>query len=103
MIVALVFSGSGPLVIMTNHDGLEDPTLLDMLRRKGIRKFLAFPVPESLAREKYGTHYDIVCHDVHETDELRVLDFNGGRALELLPFAALGEPIFHEGVAAATA
>jgi len=103
MNAALIFSGSGPLVILTSHDGLEDPALLDRLERKGIRKFIGFPIPESLAREKYGTHFDIVCRDLHETDDLRVLDFDGGRALELLPFAALGDPVFHECAAEGSA
>jgi len=31
------------------------------------------------------------------TADLRVLDFDGRRAMELLPFSALGEPVYHEG------
>ncbi len=97
MNAALIFSGSGPLLILTSHAGLEDPGLLDRLERKGIRKFIGFSVPIELAREKYGTHFEIVCRDLHETDDLRVLDFDGRRAMELLPFGALGPPVYHEG------
>jgi len=103
MNAALIFSGSGPLLILTSHDGLEDPGLLDRLERKGIRKFIGFPVPIALAREKYGAHFEIVCGDLHETDDLRVLDFDGRRAMELLPFSALGQPVLHEGSVASSA
>ena len=33
---ALIFSGSSPIVILTNHKGFEDSGLLDRLRHKGI-------------------------------------------------------------------
>jgi hypothetical protein len=96
MHAALVFPGSGPLVILTSHEGLEDTKLLERLAVKGIQKFIAFPVPIDLLKEKYGVHFEIVCRDLHETDDLRVLDFDGRRAMELLPFDALGPPVFHE-------
>lgn len=93
----LIFSGSGPIVILTSHQSLEDPGLLERLQRKGITKFIGFSVPIDTLKHKYGTHFDIVCKDLHETDDLRVLDFDGRRAMELLPFRILGTPIFHEG------
>jgi hypothetical protein len=96
MNAALVFSGSGPIVILTSHDGLTDSDLLDRLARKGIEKFIAFPIPIDLLKGKYGVHFDIVCRSLDESDDLRVLDFNGRRAMELLPFQSLGDPIFHD-------
>ena len=97
MYAAMIFPGSGPLVILTSHKGLEDPALLERLAGKGISKFIAFPVPIEVAKAKYGIHFDIVCHSLDETDDLRVLDFDGRRAMDLLPFDVLGEPVFHEG------
>ncbi len=96
MKAAMIFSGSGPLVILTSHESLEDPALLERLAVKGIERFIAFSVPVEIAKEKYGVHFDIVCRDLHETDDLRVLDFDGRRAMELLPFEVLGEPVFHK-------
>jgi len=92
----LVFSGTAPMVILTSHEGIEDPSLLERLRRKGISKFIAYPVPEEIARRSYGIHYDIVCGHLHESDDLRVLDFDGRRAMELFPFDVLGKPVYHE-------
>ena len=93
---ALIFSSGGPLVILTSHGGLEDKGLLERLERKGISRFIGFPVPIDVLKAKYGTHFDIVCGGLYETDDLRVLDFDGRRAMELLPFRDLGEPVFHE-------
>ena len=97
MYAYLIFSSTAPMVILTTHEGIEDPSLLERLRRKGISKFIAFPIPTQIARNSYGVHYDIVCGHLYETDDLRVLDFDGRRALELFPFDMLGRPVFHEG------
>jgi len=99
MNAAMIFPGSGPIVILTSHEGLEDPALLERLAVKGITKFIAFPLPLEVVQAKYGVHFDIVCRDLHETDDLRVLDFDGRRAMELFSFDVLGQPIFHEGSA----
>ena len=96
MKAALVFSGTGPIVILTSHEGLEDPKLLERLGVKGINKFIAYPIDIEILKSRYGVHFDIVCRDLHETDDLRVLDLDGRRAMELLPFNVLGEPIYHE-------
>ena len=50
----LLMAGSGPLLILTSHRSIEDKSLLDKLLAKGIDKFIAYPVPEELARERYG-------------------------------------------------
>jgi hypothetical protein len=97
MNASIIFSGSGPIVILTSHSGLEDPALLERLAVKGIKKFIAFPIPLETAKAKYGKHFEIISGDLHETDDLRVLDFNGTRAMELLPFNELGPPVLHEG------
>lgn len=92
----LLMAGSGPLLILTSHESIEDDKLLDKLLAKGIDKFVAYPVPEELARERYGGHYQVVVNDLHETDDLRVLDYNGERAFRLFRFDELGEARVHE-------
>jgi len=49
-----------------------------------------------MAAARYGGHFEVVRRDVHETDDLRVLDFNGDRAFRLFRFSELGPPIMHE-------
>lgn len=91
-----LFTGSGPLVILTSYPSIEDPALLRKLSAKGIDKFIAFTVPLSLAKERYGRHFDHVCQDLKESDDLRVLDYNGQHALHLFHFRELGVPLLHE-------
>lgn len=92
----LLMTGSGPLIILTSHDSIEDAALLEKLLVKGIEKFVAFEVPYELATQRYGGHFNVVANDLHETDDLRVLDYNGERAFRLFSFSELGEGCFHE-------
>jgi hypothetical protein len=96
MKVALLFTGGGPLVILTSHESLTAPALLEKLKAKGIDKFIAYEVPTALAEERYGGHFRVVLRDLHETDDLRVLDFNGDRAFRLFSLKEFGEPIRYE-------
>ena len=94
----LLITGSGPLLILTSHDSIEDPSLLKTLMVKGIDKFIAFEVPYNLAKKRYGGHFSVVANDLHETDDLRVLDYNGERIFRLFNFTEWGEACFHETV-----
>ncbi|MEN8168374.1 MAG: hypothetical protein ABFR65_12990 [Pseudomonadota bacterium] len=96
MKVFMLMAGSGPLVILTSHTSIEDPVTLEKLAAKGLDKFLAYEVPFELAKERYGGHFTVVANDLHETDDLRVLDYNGERAFRLFTFAELGTPRVHE-------
>ncbi|HHZ88820.1 MAG TPA: hypothetical protein EYN73_02410 [Chromatiaceae bacterium] len=98
MRVFLILSGNGPLVIITSHHSIEDPGLVGKLTAKGIVKFLAYEIPVELAASRYGGHFNVVLHDVAETDDLRVLDYNGERAWTLFHFDELGKEIRHEPV-----
>ena len=96
MKIFLLFTGSSPLVIATSHNSLTDPGLLEKLRAKGIEKFIAYELPPTLVRERYGGHFDVVMKDLHESDDLRVLDFNGERAFRLFHMKELGSPVMFE-------
>jgi hypothetical protein len=97
MKTALLFAGSGPLVIATSYTSLTDPGLLEQLRAKGIEKFIAYEIPLELARQRYAGHFDIVMRGLHESDDLRVLDFNGERAFRLFHLSELDKPVMFEG------
>jgi hydrogenase maturation factor len=68
---------------------------------KGIERFVAYEIPLDLAKARYGGHFITVVNDLHETDDLRVLDYNGERAFALFRFDELGSPVFYEPKAAA--
>ena len=86
----LLMTGSSPLMILTSHRSIENSILLDKLQSKGIDKFISFEVPFKLAQERYGGHFSVVANDLHETDDLRVLDYNGDRAFRMFSFTELG-------------
>ncbi|MDP3745416.1 MAG: hypothetical protein Q8Q88_00060 [Phenylobacterium sp.] len=96
MNVFILFAGSGPLVILTSHASIEDPDLLEKLAAKGVDKFLAYSVPLGLAKARYGMHFDIVARGLSETDDLRVLDFDGARAFRLFSFGEMTGPFVYE-------
>ncbi len=93
---AIVFSGSGPLVILTSHRGLDDPDLISRLASKGITKFMGFPVDVEILRARYGNHFAVVQESLSESDDLRVLDFDGHHAFKLISFENFGSPVFYE-------
>ena len=97
MKVFMLFTGGGPLVILTSFDSVTAPALLQKLEAKGITKFVCYEIPVDLAKERYGAHFFVVEHDLHETDDLRVLDYNGDRAFKLFSFAEMGRPVTYEG------
>lgn len=93
----MLVTGSGSLVILTSHASPQDPAFLEKLVGKGISKFISFEIPLGLAEERYGTHFVVVSRDLRETDDLRVLDYEGTRAFRLFTFDELGPPVFVEG------
>lgn len=96
MKVGLLFTGGGSLVILTSFDSLTSATLVAKLRAKGIPKFIAYEIPVELARTRYGSHFHQVMEDLHESDDLRVLDYNGHRAFQMFSWRELGEPVMYE-------
>ncbi len=52
----LLLTASGQLLILTSHESLHDQKLLEVLRQKGVGKFVAFEVPlRSPERATAGT------------------------------------------------
>lgn len=96
MQATMLITGGGPLVILTSYTSPTDPGLLARLEGKGITKFLAYPIPLDLAEERYGGHFKAVMQNLHESDDLRVLDYNGHRAFGLFRFKELGAPVIYE-------
>ena len=103
MKTALLFTGSGPLVIATSYAALTDDGFLAKLHAKGIDKFIAYELPVSLTKERYAGHFEVAMQDLRESDDLRVVDFNGERAFGLFHLKELGKPIMVETAVAAPA
>jgi len=96
MHAGIFFTGSGPILILTTYDTFTEPEFLNKLQAKGIKKFVAREVPLDTVRTRYGNHYTVVMGDLNQTDDLRVLDYNGHNVFYNFSFAEMGDPVYHE-------
>ncbi|MGR8932532.1 MAG: hypothetical protein ACU836_18060 [Gammaproteobacteria bacterium] len=92
----LLCSGSGTLVVLSSSEDIENKKFLEKLATLGIYKFFAYEIPLALAKERYGHHFDVVSHDLQAAKQLRVLDYNGERAMRLFKFDELGSEFRYE-------
>ena len=95
----LLMTASGPLLVVSSHESPMDDVFLGKLKAKGIEKFIAYEVEEGDLKSLYGGHFTKVMQDLHETDDLRVLDYNGQRIFDLFRLDQLGKPIVYEPTA----
>lgn len=96
MKAGIFFTSTGPILLLTSYDSLINPKLINKLNTKGIKKYIAYEVDEETLKEKYGNHYDVVMGDLHQTDDLRVLDYDGHHVFCCFSLKELGQPIYHD-------
>ena len=82
MKAALIFTCSGPILILTSHTALDDPDLASRLAAKGIYKYIANEVPFDEVRQWYGPIFDRVVTDETQDDALRILDVDSPCAVD---------------------
>jgi hypothetical protein len=99
MKAGIIFSGTGPILVLTTYSSFEDRKFIEKLAAKGIRKFIAYEVPVDQVKAKYGQHFDVVMTDVKQTDDLRVLDFDGHRVFYNFSLHELGSSYLYEAAA----
>ncbi len=92
----LLLTGNGALIYLTSHENFIDDSLIQKLKAKGIEKFLAFELSVDDAKKRYGGHFDVVVRDLHETDDLRILDYDGNRAFKMFSFKEMGQAFMQE-------
>ena len=96
MKAGIFFTGTGPILILTSYDSLTDSKLVEKLAAKGIKKYIAYEVPENIVKEKYGKQYNVILGDLHQTDDLRGLDYDGHHVFYNFTMDQLGNPSYHE-------
>ena len=96
MKAGIIFTGTGPILILTSYESLNDPKFVAKLEAKGIKKFIASELSLEKVKTKYGNHYNVVMGDLHQTDDLRVMDYNGYNVFHNFSFSEMGKPIYHE-------
>ena len=96
MKAGIFFTGTGPILILTTYESLNNPNLAEKLTQKGIKKYIAYEVSEDLVKERYGKHFNVILGDLKQTDDLRVLDYDGHHVFYNFSLNEIGKPIFHE-------
>lgn len=90
----LIFTGSGPILVLSTYPELTDERLVSKLRYKGIDKFIAYEVQLGAVKERYAASFDTIASDLEDgSEDLRVLDFNGHQIMANFSLQALGEPL----------
>ena len=96
MKACIIFTGTGPILVLTTFASASEPAFIEKLANKGIKKFIARELPLELVMEKYGRQYDAIVNDVKQTDDLRVLDYNGHNVFYNFSFKDMGDPFRYE-------
>ena len=89
----LIFTGTGPILVLSTYPDLGDPRLVAKLQYKGISKFIAYEVALDAVRERYEHAYASVAGDLDAVEDIRVLDFNGHQIMANFSLDELGEPL----------
>jgi hypothetical protein len=92
----MLLTGGGSMVILTSFTSPTASGLIEKLAGKGITKFIAYELPIELAQKRYGHHFAVVQQDLRESDDLRILDYNGERAFHLFRFDEMGPATLYE-------
>jgi hypothetical protein len=93
----LIFTGTGPILVLSTYSGLTDERLLGKLRYKGIGKFIAYEVDTEAVKERYHHSYESIAEDLRVQEDIRVLDFNGHQIMANFSLDELGAPIKYSG------
>ena len=96
MKAGIIFTGTGPILILTTYESFDDPKLVEKMKIKGIEKFIASEISMDKVKTKYGNQLNVVMGDLNQTDDLRVLDYNGYNVFHTFSFAEMGQPVYIE-------
>jgi hypothetical protein len=96
MKAGIIITGSGPILVLTSYDSFTNPKFVEKMKAKGIQKFMGYEVPLELCQKRYGEHYPVVLGDLRQTDDLRVLDFDGHHILLTFSFKEYGPQFSYE-------
>lgn len=96
MKAGIIFTGTGPILVLTSYKAFDDSAFVEKLSRKGIMKFIARELDPNLVNERYGPQFDVIAKDLKPDNDLRVLDYNGHNVFYNFSFEEMGTPIYYE-------
>ncbi len=89
----IIFSGTGPILVLSTYPKLTDERLVAKLRYKGIDKFIAYEVDREAVEARYEHSFANILKDLENDEDIRVLDFNGHQIMANFSLDELGDPI----------
>jgi hypothetical protein len=96
MKAGIIFTGSGPLLVLTSYDSFTSPSFVAKMMAKGVKKFMGYEVPLDICQKRYGEHYPVVLNDLRQTNDLRVLDYDGHHIFLTFSFKEFGSQFIYE-------
>lgn len=91
MKAAIIFTGTGPILIITTYENLLDEEISLKLKAKGIKKYILSEVSVNQCRGLYGNHFSLVTEDLGPSNDIRVLDYDGHHIFLSFSFHDMGE------------
>ena len=85
----LIFTGTGPILVLSTYPKLTDPRLVAKLRYKGIAKFIAYQVDLDAVEVRYPESVSSIQGSLG-VEDIRVLDFNGHQIMANFSLDELG-------------
>ncbi len=89
----IIFTGTGPILVLSTYPKLTDERLVSKLRYKGIDKFIAYEVDRDAVETRYEHSFANILKDLENDEDIRVLDFNGHQIMANFSLDELGDPI----------
>lgn len=96
MKAAIVFTGTGPILILFSYASIDDSQFVNKLKAKGIKKFIAFEVSTDQCKDLYGYSYQDIVEDLQDKNDMRVLDFDGHHIFNNFSLKKMGSPFIFE-------
>ena len=91
MKAAIIFTGTGPILIVTTYENLLDEEISQKLKAKGIKKYIVSEVSVDQCKTLYGNHFTLVTEDLGHVNDIRVLDYDGHHIFLSFSFDDMGE------------
>jgi hypothetical protein len=92
----LLFSASGPVLVLTTYDFTKRPELLEKLAAKTSNKFIAHEVPIDAIEKNYSAHFAHVLKDPSQSDDIKILDDDGKEIFTNIRLKRLSAPIYYD-------
>lgn len=91
MKAAIIFTGTGPILIVTTYENLLDEEISIKLKAKGIKKYILSEVSVDQCKTLYGNHFNLVTEDLGPSNDIRVLDYDGHHIFLSFSFDNMGK------------